>query len=143
MTHDNFVSLVDVEEFDRPGVAFFSINGNCAIDHCGPHLDFPAAKANERLLISCHVEIAGKNSVRGRAGKPHICALNDFGSVLAKAQYQFIHPFVCFRRDFNPREALVRTPFPDLDLVYLEICAMGQNLIQDLRQNERINNVPT
>ena len=58
------------------------------------------------------------------------------------AKYQFIKRFACFGRHFNPREALVRASLPDLDLADLEIAAMGQNLIQNLRQNERINNMP-
>jgi hypothetical protein len=93
-------------------------------------------------LISRHVKIAGKNSVCRRDGELYICTLNHFGSVLAKAQNQFVKRFACFGGHFNSRETLVRAPFPNLDLPDLEIRAMGQNLIQNLRQNKRINNMP-
>jgi hypothetical protein len=48
---------------------------------------------------------------------------------------------MCFGRDFDSREALVGPLFSDLDLANLEIRAVRQNLIQHLRQNERINNM--
>jgi hypothetical protein len=142
MTDHNFVSLVNIEKLDRTGGFFFSIKRNRTVDHCGPHLDFRTAEADKRLLISCHVEIAGKDSVRRRTGELYICTLNHFGSVLAKAQHQFVKRFACFGGHFNPREALVRTFFPNFDFADLEIRAVSQNLIQNFRQNERINNMP-
>jgi hypothetical protein len=142
MTDNNFVSVRNVEKLDRPGGFFFSIKRNGTVGHCGAHLDFFAAEPNKRLLISRHVEVAGKNSVCRRTGELHVCTLNHLGTVLAKTQHQFIKRFACFGGHFNPREALVRAPFPNLDLADLEIRAMGQNLIQNLRQNERINNMP-
>jgi hypothetical protein len=62
----------------------------------------------------------------------HICTLNHFGTVLAKAQHQFVKRVACFSRHLNPREALVRSFFPNFDFADLEIRAMGQNLIQNL-----------
>src|SRR5207249_3635543 len=44
-------------------------------------------------------------------------------------------------RDLDSCEALVGTFFADLDLAYLEICAVSQNLIQHLRQNKRIDDM--
>src|SRR5262249_39884538 len=130
------------EKLDRPRGAFFSIKHNCAVDHRRPHLDFIAIEANECLLIGCHIEISRENSIRRSAGELHICTLNYFGSMLAKAQHQFVKCLTCFGGYFNPCEALVRTSFPNLDLADLEIGAVGQNLIQNLRKNERINNMP-
>jgi hypothetical protein len=72
----------------------------------------------------------------------HIRTFNHFRSVLAKTQHQFVKRFACFGRHFNPRKALVRASFANLDLPDLEIRAVSQNLIQNLRQNERINDVP-
>src|SRR6266566_6232320 len=136
MTDNNFVSLRNVEKLDRPGGFFFSIKRNRTIEHCGAHLNFFAAEPNKRLLISRHVEIAGKKSVYRRGCELHICTLNHSGPVLAKTQPQFIKRFACFGGHFNPREALVSASFPNLDLADLEIRTMGQNLIQNLRQNE-------
>ena len=142
MTDHNFVSLVNIEKLDRTGGFFFSIKRNCAVDHCGLHLDFFTVEADKRLLISCHVEIAGEDSVRRRASELHVCTLNHFGSVLAKTQHQFVKRFACLSGHFNPCEALVCASFANLDLPDLEIRAVSQNLIQNLRQNERINDVP-
>src|SRR5205823_9436014 len=143
MTDHNFVSLGNVEKLDRPGGFFFSIKSNRTVDHCGAYLDFLAVEANKRLLIGRYVEIVGKNSVCRRGGELYICTLNHFGAVLAKAQHQFVKRFACFGGHFNPREALVRASFANLDLADLEIRTMGQNLIQNLRQNKGINNMPT
>src|SRR6267143_5136630 len=65
MTDHNFVSLVNIEKLDRTGGFLFSITRNRAIDHCGPHLDFLTAEPDKGLLISCHVEVAGEDSVAG------------------------------------------------------------------------------
>src|SRR5512140_3373768 len=48
MPNNNLVALVHVEKLNGLRSAFFSIKRNRAIDHCGPHLDFLAAEANER-----------------------------------------------------------------------------------------------
>jgi len=61
--------------------------------------------------------------------------------VLPQSQNEFVERFMCFGRDFDSREALVGPLFSDLDLANLEIRAVRQNLIQHLRQNERINNM--
>src|SRR6266508_5476658 len=104
MTDHNFVSLVNIEKFDRTSGFCFSIKRNRAVDHRGPHFDFLTSEADKRLLISCHVEIAGEDSVRRRAGELHICTLNHFGSVLAKAQDQFVKRFACFRSEEHTSE---------------------------------------
>ena len=66
----------------------------------------------------------------------------DFGTVLSQTQNQFIERFARFSRHFNSGKALVGSLFADVDLSDLEIGAMGQNLIQDFWQNERVNNMP-
>jgi hypothetical protein len=70
-----------------------------------------------------------------------ISAFDNFGAVLPQSQNEFVERFPGFGRDFDSREALVGPLFSDLDLANLEIRAVRQNLIQHLRQNERINNV--
>jgi hypothetical protein len=70
-----------------------------------------------------------------------LSAFDNFGAVLSQSQNQFVERFSGFGRDFDPREALIGSLFSDLDLANLEIRAVGQNLIQHLRQNKRINNV--
>ena len=61
--------------------------------------------------------------------------------MLSQPQDQLIERFARFGRDLDSRKALVSPLFPNLDLTNLEIRAVGQNLIQHLRQNKRINDV--
>ena len=65
-----------------------------------------------------------------------------FGAVLSQAQNQFVQRLACFGRHLDSREALVGSSFTDLNLTDLKIRAVGQNLIQHLRQNQRVNDMP-
>ena len=142
MSHHNLIALADVEKLDRPGSAFFSVNRNCAVHHGGTDFDVFALKSNKCLLVGCHVEIGRKNSVRRRLRQLRIGRFGDLGAVLSQAQDQFVERFARFGRDLDSREALVRPLFANLYFGDLEIRAVSQNLIQHLRQNERIDNVP-
>ena len=66
----------------------------------------------------------------------------DFCAVLSQTQNQFIKRFARFGRHFNSGKALVGSLFANVDLSNLEVRAVGQNLIQDFWQNERIDNMP-
>ena len=61
--------------------------------------------------------------------------------MLPQAKDQFIERLVCLRGDLNSRETLVRPLLPDLYLRDLEAGAMGQDLIQHLGQDQRIDDV--
>jgi hypothetical protein len=142
MSHHNFIIFTDIEKLDRPGSAFLSVNRNCAVHHGGPDFDVLALKSNKCLLVGCHVEIGRKNSVRRRAGQLGIHRFGGLGPVLSQAQNQFVERFAAFGRDLDSCEAWIRPLFANLDFSDLKIRAVGQNLIQHLRQNERIDNVP-
>ena len=62
--------------------------------------------------------------------------------VLSQEQDQFVERFARFGGDLDSGETLVRPFFANLNFGNLEIRAVGQNLIQHFRQNERIDNVP-
>ena len=141
MTDHNLVTFTDVEKLDCPGSAFFSVNCNCAVHHGRLNFDLFAIASNERLLVGCHVEIARKNAVRRGLGQLRILAFGNLRPVLSQAQDQLVERFACFGRDFDSREALIRPFFADLDLANLKIRAAGQDLIQHLWQNERVNDV--
>ena len=141
MTDYDFIVFADVEELYRSGGAFLSVNCNRAIHRRRPDFDLLAVKSNECLLVGCDIETARKNSVRGGPGQLRVGAFDNFGAVLPQPQNEFVERLSCFGRDFHSREALVRAFFPDLDLANLEIRAVRQNLIEHLRQNERIDNV--
>jgi hypothetical protein len=93
------------------------------------------------LLVGCNIEIARENSIRGGPGQLCVSAFDNLGTVLPQSQNEFVERFSCLGRDFHSREALVRAFFPNLDLANLEIRAVRQDLIEHLRQNERIDNV--
>ena len=141
VTHHNLVAFAHVEKFYRPGGAFFSINSNRAIHHGGLHFDLLAVKPDESLLVSRHVEVARKNPVCRSGGELRIRVLGDFGAVLSQAQNQFVERFARFGRHFDSGKALIRALFADLDLADSEISAAGQNLIQHLRQDKRIDDM--
>src|SRR4029077_11697044 len=142
MSNNNFVTLLHIEELNRSRSAFFSIKRDRTVDHCGPHFDFLAIEAYERLLIRCHVEIARKHSVSRGAGDLRICALHYFGALLTETQDQLVQRLACFGRHFDSGETLVRSLSADIDLSNLEVPAARQNLIQHLRQNQRVDNMP-
>ena len=139
---NNLVALVHIEELNCSSGAFFSINCNCAVDHCGAHFDFLAVEAHEGLLIRCHVEIGRKNAVSWSGGDLRVCALYDLGALLAKTQDQGVQRLACLGRHFDSGKALVRSLFADIDFSNPKVATVGQNLIQHLWQDQRIDNVP-
>jgi hypothetical protein len=56
--------------------------------------------------------------------------------VLAQSQHDIVEEFVRRARDFDPGVTLVHPVLPDLDLADLEIAALGQDLIEDFRQDQ-------
>jgi hypothetical protein len=70
-----------------------------------------------------------------------VSAFDNFGAVLPQPQNEFVERFSCLGGDFHSREALVRAFSSDLDLADLEIRPVRQDLIEHLRQNERIDNM--
>jgi len=93
------------------------------------------------LLIGSDIEIARENSIRRGPGQMRVSAFDNFGAVLPQPQNEFVERFSCLGGDLHSREALIGAFFSDLDLANLEIRAVRQNLIEHLRQNERIDNV--
>ena len=142
MTDHNFVAFADVEKLDRPGGFFFSINRNRAVHHRGPHFDFLAVESNERLLIGRHVEIARENSVRRRAWPVATFARSTTSAPCWRRRRISSSSASLVSAETSIRAKLWSARLSaDLDLADLEIRAMGQDLIQHLRQNERINNM--
>ena len=84
VTDHDLVAFANVEELNSSGGTSFSIDRYSAVHHGWLHFDFLAVDADERLLIRRHVEIGRENSV-GRGGSDlRICALQNFGALLAK-----------------------------------------------------------
>ena len=77
-----------------------------------------------------------------RIGPVGIPEMRHFGPVLAKTQDQPVKRLAGFRGYFNSGKALVRPLLANFDLGNFEIRAVGQNLIQHLRQNQRVNDMP-
>ena len=71
----------------------------------------------------------------------HIGFLDDFRAVLAKPQHNFVEDFVGRRRDLDAGVALIDAVLADLDFADLEVAALGQDLVEHLRQDQRIDNV--
>jgi hypothetical protein len=94
------------------------------------------------LLIRRHIEIGRKNSVGRGAGDLRICTLHYLGALLTETQDQLVQRLACFGRHFDSRETLVGSLSADIDLSNLEVRAVGQNLIQHLRQNQRVDDMP-
>ena len=143
VSDNNLVAFFDVEKLNGTRAAFLPINSDCAIDNPGRHLDLLAAKAHKRLLVGSYVELGRENTVGWGRRKLSVCPLHHFGPLLPKPQDQLVQRFTCFSRHFDSGKALIRAFPTDLDFSDLEIPAMSQNLVQHLRQDERINDVTT
>jgi hypothetical protein len=141
VSDNNRVAFFDVEKLDGTRTAFLSVNGDCAIDNPRRHLDLLAAKTNKRLLVGGHVELGRENTVGWSRRELSVCPLHHFGALLPKPKDQLVQRFTCFSRHFDSGKALIRAFSTDLDFSDLEIPAMSQNLVQHLRQDERINDV--
>src|SRR5260370_10309330 len=107
----------------------------------GPAFTPLPTKSNELLLVGGQKKPVGKTSARRRPGQLRVNAFDNFGTMLSQSQNQFVKRFTGFGRDFDSGETLIGPLFSDLDLANLKIRAVRQDLIQHLRQNERINNV--
>src|SRR5439155_8893393 len=99
-------------------------------------------KPDERLLVRRDVEIARENALRRSWSEMGVGLFGYFGAVLPQTQNQFVERIGCFGGHFDARKALVRSLFANIDFSNLEVRAVGQNLIQHLWQNERVDNMP-
>ena len=84
---------------------------------------------------------ASPDTVGWSRGDLSVCPLHYFCALLTKPQDQLVQRFACFGRHFDSRKALIRALPTDLNFSNLEVPAMRQNLVQHLRQDERINDV--
>src|SRR5260370_15175452 len=107
------VAFSDVEKLHCSGGACFPVNRNRTVHRGGPDFDLLPVKSNERLLVGSHIKITRENSVRWRLGQLCLSAFDNFGAVLSQSQNQVVERFTGFRRDRDPREALVGPPFSD------------------------------
>ena len=141
VSDNNLVAFFDVEKLNGTRAAFFPVNRDCAIDDRGRHLDLLTVEANKRLLVGGYVELGRENAVGWSRSKLSVCPLHYFSALLAKPQDQLVQRFACFGGHFDSGKALIRAFPTDLNFSNLEVPAMRQNLIQHLRQDERINDV--
>jgi hypothetical protein len=93
------------------------------------------------LLVGGYIELGRENAVGWSRGKLSVCPLHYFSALLAKPQDQLVQSFACFGGHFDPGKALIRALPTDLNFSNLEVRTMRQNLVQHLRQDERINDV--
>ena len=95
------------------------------------------------MLIGRDIKVGRENPVRRRGSELHIGLFHDFGAVLTQTQDELIECLVSGSRDLNPCETLVDALLADFDLVDFETAARAEDLIEHLRQNERIDDVTT
>ena len=95
------------------------------------------------MLIGRDIKVGWENPVRRRGRELDIGVFHHFGAVLTQTQDELIECRVGGSRDFNPGETLVDALLTDLDLVDFESAAGAEDLIEHLRQNERIDDVTT
>src|SRR5262245_58886369 len=90
VSDNNLVTFFDVEKLNGPRSGLFPVNGDCAIDDPGRHLDLLAVEANERLLVGRDVEVGRENTVGWSRGKLSACPLHYFCALLPKPQDQLV-----------------------------------------------------
>jgi hypothetical protein len=62
--------------------------------------------------------------------------------MLSQSQYELIERLVRWAGNFDTRVALVGATFANLDFLDFKISAGAENLIEHLREDERIYDVP-
>jgi hypothetical protein len=141
VSDNNLVAFFDIEKLYGTRAAFFPVNGDCAIDDSGRHLNLLTAESNKGLLVGGYVELGRENAIGWSRGKLSAYPLQYFSALLAKPQDQLVQRFACFGGHFDSGKALIRALPTDLNFSNLEVPAMRQNLVQHFRQDERINDV--
>src|SRR5438552_16438243 len=141
MAGDDLHSLPHFVKFYSRGAPRFAIHRDSAIHDRGMHFDFFAIESDEGLLVGRDIKIGRKNSVRWRGCELHVHLFSDFCAVLPESQDEFIERFVGWTGNLDPSITLVGAPLADFDLPDFEISAGAKNLIEDLWQNQRIDNM--
>src|SRR5216684_1244291 len=141
MADDDVHAFLHVVEFYRGSEARFAIDCNSAVHDCRMHFDLTAIEIDESLLIGGDVEIGWKNAVGRRRGQPDVSLLGNFRSMLPQTQHEIVESFARRPGNLDPGITLVGALFANLDLIDLEVAASAENLIKNLRQNKRIDNV--
>src|ERR1700680_2296124 len=141
MAGDDLHSLPYFVKFYSRGAPRFAIHRDSAIHDRGMHFDFFAIESDEGLLVGRDIKIGRKNPVRRRGCELHVHLFSDFCAVLPKSQDELIERFVGWTGNLDPSVTLVGAPLADFDLPDFEISTGAKNLIEDLRQNQRIDNV--
>src|SRR5262249_60462202 len=93
------------------------------------------------LLIGGDVEIGREDPIGRGWDKLDGGLLDDLSAVLAQASDNVIHGFRRGAKDVNTRVAGVVALLADFDLADSEGAAVRQDFIEDLRKNERVNDV--
>src|SRR5450432_320275 len=141
VAHDDFHALFDAAKLGGGCLASGAVNHDGAIHQRRLNFNFAVVKSHERLLIGRGIKLLRKDAVRGRSRQLNALFFDHFGAMLPQAQNQIVK---CGRRGpsyFDPRKALVGPVFADLDLGDFETAAVGDDFIEHLGQNERIDDV--
>ena len=100
---------MNVEKLNGPHAAFFPVNRDCAINDRGRYLDFPAAEAYKRLLVSRHVELGRENAVGWSRGELSVGALQSLqrpaveAAGSARPTLRLFRWTLRFEQSFDPR----------------------------------------
>src|SRR6202030_1458499 len=105
------------------------------------HFNFFAIESDEGLLVGRDIKIGRQNSVRRCRCELHVHLFSDFCAMLPESQDELIERFMGWTGNLDPRVTLIGAPLADFDLPDFEISAGAKNLIEDLWQNQRIDDV--
>ena len=141
VAHHDLISLAHIKKFHRPRGIFLTINRDRAVQHRRQHFDFLVTEPDKRLLIRGHIKTVRKNAIGRCLCQLHIFPFGNLAPVLAKAEEELVEGLTGQRRYLDLGEALIRSLFTDLDFRDLEIGSPGQDLIQHLGQNERVDDM--
>src|SRR5712692_9217647 len=139
MAGDDLHYLPHVVKFYSRSASRFAIHRDSAIHDRGMHFDFFAIESDEGLLVGCNRKTCRKNSLRRRGCELHVHLFCDLCAVLPESQNELIERFVGGTGNLDPSVTLVGAPLADFDLPDFEISAGAKNLIEDLRQNQRLD----
>ncbi len=138
---DDLHAFLHAVEFGRLRPLRDRIDNDGAVHQRRLDFHFAIFQLNESLLVGRDVKSLRINAVGWRRGQLHTLSFHHLGAVLPEPQDEFVEFVGAGRGDLNPSKTLIRPLLANPDFADLKGASAGDDFIEHLRQNERIDDV--
>src|SRR5437588_7435538 len=141
VANGNAHAFAHLGKLDGLGFLFLEIDSDTAIHRGRLRFDPFAIQMNEGLLVGGHVKVRWENAI-GRGRHEFDSGLLDYVcAMLPQSPDHGIDALWRRTEDINQRVTWVVPLSANFDIANGECATAGQNLVQHLRQNQRVNEV--